>query len=95
MMYFQEPGVAESEFEKDVTRSLRSVYYSASGSLSDDKRWHPFVPPGQGLLDTTFDTTMPLPWLSDAELAEYVKDFTASGFRGGFNWYATSIAVGS
>jgi pimeloyl-ACP methyl ester carboxylesterase len=87
MMYFQEPGVAEREFEKDVATSLRRVLYSASGSVPQDTFWRPFVPPGGGLLDTTFDTKMPLPWLSEADLAEYVKDFKESGFRGGFNWY--------
>jgi pimeloyl-ACP methyl ester carboxylesterase len=87
MMYFQAPGVAEAEFERDVERALRSVYYSASGSLPPGKAWRAFVPPGKGLLDTTFDTAMPLPWLGTEDLAEYVKDFTASGFRGGFNWY--------
>ena len=87
MMYFQEPGVAEREFERDVARTLSSVYYSASGSLPADKHWRPFVPQGKGLLDTGFDAPMPLPWLSEADLAEYVRDFTASGFRGGLNWY--------
>jgi pimeloyl-ACP methyl ester carboxylesterase len=87
MMYFQQPGVAEAEFERDVTRALRRVYYSGSGSLPPDKAWHAFVTPGKGLLDTTFDTEMPLPWLSTADLAEYARDFSASGFRGGFNWY--------
>jgi len=42
---------------------------------------------GGGLLDTTLDTVMPLPWLSQADLDEYVAAFRASGFRGGFNWY--------
>jgi pimeloyl-ACP methyl ester carboxylesterase len=87
MMYFQTPGIAEREFEKDVTASLRRVLYSASGSLPADQSWIAMVPPGKGLLDTTYDTTLPLPWLSAADLADYVKDFTASGFRGGFNWY--------
>lgn len=87
MMYFQQPGIAEAEFERDVARALRSVYYSASGSLPPGKKWNAFVPAGKGLLDTTFDTEMPLPWLGAEDLAEYVKDFTASGFRGGFNWY--------
>ena len=87
MMYFQQPGIAEAEFERDVTRSLRQVYYSASGSLPPGKAWHAFVPPGKGLLDTAFDTEMPLPWLSAEDLAEYVAAFSASGFRGGFNWY--------
>ncbi len=85
MMYFQQPGVAEREFEADVTKSLRRVYYSGSGSLPEGKRWLAFVPPGKGLLDSTFDTEMPLSWLSVEDLAEYVKDFTGSGFRGGFN----------
>src|SRR6185437_13214732 len=87
MMYFQEPGVAEREFERDVERTLASVYYSASGSLPPDQRWRAFVPPGKGLLDTVFAPTLPLPWLSEADLAEYVRDFSASGFRGGLNWY--------
>jgi pimeloyl-ACP methyl ester carboxylesterase len=87
MMYFQEPGVAEREFERDVARALACVYYSASGSLPADKRWRPFVAKGKGLLDTGFEPELPLPWLSRADLAEYVKDFSASGFRGGFNWY--------
>jgi len=87
MMYFQEPGVAEREFERDVARALACVYYSASGSLPEGKRWHPFVPKGKGLLDTGFDPALPLPWLSQADLAAYVADFAASGFRGGLNWY--------
>src|SRR6185312_8080560 len=66
MMYFQEPGVAEREFERDVKRTLASVYYSASGSLPPDQRWRPFVPPGKGLLDTGFEPSLPLPWLSEA-----------------------------
>jgi pimeloyl-ACP methyl ester carboxylesterase len=87
MMYFQTPGVAEAEFERDVEGALRRVYYSASGSLPPGQQWKAFVPPGKGLLDTTFDTAMPLAWLSREDLAAYAKDFTASGFRGGFNWY--------
>jgi pimeloyl-ACP methyl ester carboxylesterase len=87
MMYFQEPGVAEREFERDVRRTLSAVYYSASGSLPPGRQWHAFVPPGKGLLDTGFDAPMPLPWLGEADLTEYVGDFTRSGFRGGLNWY--------
>jgi pimeloyl-ACP methyl ester carboxylesterase len=30
-LYFQQPGVAEAEFETDVRASLRKIYYSASG----------------------------------------------------------------
>ena len=64
MMYFQEPGVAEREFERDVKRTLAAVYYSGSGSLPADKRWRPFVPPGKGLLDTGFENVRDLPQAS-------------------------------
>lgn len=87
MMYFQKPGVAERELEADVTKSLRRIYYSGSGSLPPGQAWRAFVPPGKGLLDSTFDTEMPLAWLAEPDLAEYAKDFSASGFRGGLNWY--------
>jgi len=86
MMYFQEPGVAEGELEVDIARLLRSAYYSWSGSRPEGKNWNPVVPPGNRLLDTTFDAPMPLTWLSVAHLGEYIRDFTTSGFRGGLNW---------
>jgi pimeloyl-ACP methyl ester carboxylesterase len=87
MMYFQEPGVAEREFERDVGRSLSRIYYGASGSLPEGQDASPFVMPGKGLLDSRPDAPMPLPWLSALDLDNYVQDFRASGFRGGLNWY--------
>jgi pimeloyl-ACP methyl ester carboxylesterase len=87
MMYFQEPGVAEGEFERDVVTSLRRVLYSASGSRPEGTNWKAFAAPGGGLLDNALDAKMPFAWLSEQDLAEYVADFRRSGFRGGFNWY--------
>lgn len=87
MMYFQEPGVAEREFEADVAKALRRVLYSASGSRPEGTFWRTLVPPGGGLLDTAEEPAMPLPWLSEADLQAYVEDFQRSGFRGGLNWY--------
>jgi hypothetical protein len=31
MVYFQNPGVAEAELENDIRRSLRMIYFAASG----------------------------------------------------------------
>jgi len=87
MMYFQEPGVAEREFEKDVATSLRRILYSGSGSRPEGTDWVAFATPGGGLLENALDTAMPLSWLSNEDLAAYVEDFQRSGFRGGFNWY--------
>jgi len=86
MMYFQEPGVAEREFERDVASALRRIYFFASGGAPGGGGFG-MVQPGGGMLDGAFEPTMPLPWLSEADLAEYVGAFKESGFRGGLNWY--------
>jgi pimeloyl-ACP methyl ester carboxylesterase len=90
-LYFQMPGVAEAEFERDVRTTLAKILYGASG---DAPR-----PPGAGggevamvVRDSGFLTRMPVPdirptWLSEADLDFYVGEFTRTGFRGGLNWY--------
>jgi pimeloyl-ACP methyl ester carboxylesterase len=86
MMYFQEPGVAEREFERDVESALRRIYFFASGNAPGGGVFG-MVRPGGGMLDGAAEPAMPLPWLSEADLAEYAGAFRESGFRGGLNWY--------
>lgn len=85
--YFQPPGAAESELERDVARTLRCVYHAASGDVPADWHWRAVVPEGGGLLDTTLEPPSPPAWLSPADFARYVAAFEKSGFRGGLNWY--------
>lgn len=86
MVYFQEPGVAEAELEADVRRSLRLIFYAASGE----------APPAPGfagksagakLLDGMTDPPTLPSWLSEAELDAYAADFARTGFRGPLNRY--------
>ena len=86
-LYFQTPGVAEAELERDVARSLRCVYHSASGDVPADWHWRAVVPEGGGLLDTTLEPAAAPSWLAPADFARYVAAFRKSGFRGGLNWY--------
>jgi len=92
-LYFQQPGVAEAEFERDIGLTLRKILYAASGDagprLEGDGTPNPFamVSREQGLL-APLPTPDALPsWLSAADLDAYVGDFQASGFRGGLNLY--------
>ena len=90
-LYFQMPGVAEAEFERDARTTLAKILYAASG---DAPR-----PPGAGggevamvPRDSGFLTRMPVPdilpaWLSEADLEFYAAEFARTGFRGGLNWY--------
>lgn len=91
-LYFQTPGVAEADLERDVRRTIRSMLYSASGDGPAGKR-STFSPsesvgmvPRQGGLRIIDPDTLP-PWLSAADIDFYTGEFTRTGFRGGLNWY--------
>jgi len=92
-LYFQTPGVAEAELERDVRRSLRRMLYSGSGDVPRREGTTPnpagvgMVPRTGGFLDRMLDPSPLPPWLSEADVEFYVKEFARTGFRGGLNWY--------
>jgi pimeloyl-ACP methyl ester carboxylesterase len=92
-LYFQEPGVAEAEFERDVRRTLRRLLYSGSGDVPRDARTISsrdavgMVPRGGGFLDRTVEPSTLPSWLTEADLDFYAGEFARTGFRGGLNWY--------
>jgi pimeloyl-ACP methyl ester carboxylesterase len=84
--HFQEPGVAEAEFERDPRSALRRVLYSISGDAPPEtKRLD--LQPGKGWLANTLDPAHLPAWLTDADLDHMAAEFSRSGFRGGLNWY--------
>jgi len=88
-LYFQEPGVAETELETDVPTSLRKIYYWSSGEAQKAKA-RIENPTGSGLLDRLVDPH-PFPaWLTEADLDYFVSQFRNSGFRGPLNRYRNS-----
>ena len=81
--YFQTPGVAEAEFERDVALSMRTLL----GRGFSDPSASLFVEDGKGFLGNP-RADLPLPdWLSEADLAHFSEAYRQSGFRGGLNWY--------
>jgi pimeloyl-ACP methyl ester carboxylesterase len=92
-LYFQAPGVAETELERDVRASIRRLLYSASGDaphgaqVIGDPATVGMVPRRGGFLDRTVEPATLPPWLSEADLDFYAQEFTRTGFRGGLNWY--------
>lgn len=85
-LYFQTPGVAEAEFERDVRNSLRRILYTLSGDPPPADRWRPVGPDGTFLDGTVNPDRLPA-WLTEADLDVYVDQFNRAGFRGGLNWY--------
>ncbi len=90
-LYFQPQGLAEAELEADVRRTLRRLLYSASGDVprrdGQVSENAGMVPRHGGFLTRMVDpSTLPL-WLTEEDLEFYAAEFSASGFRGGLNWY--------
>ncbi|MGY3527464.1 pimeloyl-ACP methyl ester carboxylesterase [Bradyrhizobium embrapense] len=80
--YFQPPGVAEAEFERDIAQTMRLVL---GRGVSDPSSM--FVDEAKGFLGK-LPAGMPLPaWLTEADIAEFAEGYRESGFRGGLNWY--------
>ena len=82
--YFQEPGIAEAEAEKDPRNFVQQMMFAISGD----------APPGNHFdkpLGATFLDGLPDPvavaWLTEDDLDFYEAEFRASGFRGPLNRY--------
>ena len=81
--YFQQPGTAEAEFERDVGLTMRTLL----GRGFSDPAASLFVEEGEGFLGEP-RADRPLPdWLGETDLSYFVEAYQKSGFRGGFNWY--------
>jgi pimeloyl-ACP methyl ester carboxylesterase len=81
--YFQKPGVAEAEFERDIDLTMRALlgrgFSEPAASL--------FVQESKGFLGDA-RTDQPLPdWLSESDFVYFAEAYKKSGFRGGLNWY--------
>jgi pimeloyl-ACP methyl ester carboxylesterase len=90
ILYFQEPGVAEAEFESDVRRSMRLFTWGASGearSMSGFATAMAGKPKDAKLFDGVPDVEGVPPWMTEEELDYYVEKFTNGGFRGPINRY--------
>ncbi|NQY56193.1 MAG: alpha/beta hydrolase [Ilumatobacteraceae bacterium] len=87
MLYFQEPGVVEAAFDRDLRDALKRVYFALCGDgpespLSSD------VGRDVGLLDLLPPAPDgPLPFMSDDDLDRYVEAFARVGMVGAFNRY--------
>lgn len=86
ILYFQEPGVAEAEFEADIPRTVRILLAGVPGFDPKDRTVHA-KKQGDGFL-TGLEAPDTLPsWLTEADVAYFAKELAGSGFRGGLNRY--------
>jgi pimeloyl-ACP methyl ester carboxylesterase len=82
-IYFQAPGVAEAELERDV----RQTFLKLLANPPSERPAIPWVPREGGWITRT-PTAAGLPvWLTEGDIDFYAGEFKRTGFRGGLNWY--------
>ncbi|XP_028255549.1 bifunctional epoxide hydrolase 2 [Parambassis ranga] len=91
-LYFQKPGAAEAELEKDLERTFKIFFYSSS----DEAERPPISTAGVcargGLLVGLPDQIPRSSMLSEADLQYYVSQYKDRGFRRPLNWYRNGDA---
>ncbi|XP_061425185.1 bifunctional epoxide hydrolase 2 [Lethenteron reissneri] len=89
MLYFQKPGVAEAEFEKNLERTFKLFFRYPEDR--DPKINTSNVRERGGFLVGLPEDPAMSSLLSDKSLQVYVQQFTKSGFRGPLNWYRNML----
>ncbi|XP_031217386.1 bifunctional epoxide hydrolase 2 isoform X2 [Mastomys coucha] len=100
-LYFQEPGVAEAELEKNMSRTFKSFFRANDEMLflanhdpitSKSKFYKGFLTVHKatemgGILVNTPEEPTISKITTEEEIEFYVQQFKKSGFRGPLNWY--------
>jgi pimeloyl-ACP methyl ester carboxylesterase len=94
VLYFQSPGVAEEELERDISFSLRKIFFALSGDGAPHendgvtpKHLSMMASRTEGFLAMLPDPKFLPSWLTDADLQIYAEAFAKGGFRGPLNYY--------
>jgi pimeloyl-ACP methyl ester carboxylesterase len=85
ILYFQQPGPADAELNRDPATTMRKMLAAASGGSLTDARMTAGGP--QGFLDRIPEPAGLPGWLRPDEFDVYVAEFTRTGFTPALNWY--------
>jgi pimeloyl-ACP methyl ester carboxylesterase len=89
ILYFQEPGVADAELNRDVRRTLRGFYQDMTAEMLMAAQSMPAGvagPQAGGLLDRLPDAPR-AKFLTAEDFEVFAQAFEKTGFTGGINWY--------
>ncbi|XP_008589597.1 PREDICTED: bifunctional epoxide hydrolase 2 [Galeopterus variegatus] len=82
-LYFQEPGVAEAELERNPSRTFKIVFRASDETLLSTRS----VRERGGFLVNMPEEPSLSKMVTEEEIQFYVQQFKKSGFRGPLNWY--------
>lgn len=87
ILYFQQPGTAEDEFDTDPRRLLRRLYQSPGSPIAAPPEISDPLMSAGGWMGRLAEPGALPDWLTAADLDCYVEQFERSGFRGPVNYY--------
>ncbi|XP_034533722.1 bifunctional epoxide hydrolase 2 [Notolabrus celidotus] len=91
-IYFQKPGVAEAELEKDLARSFKILFSSSAEAAQRPALSSEGVCARGGLFVGLPEQIPRSSMLTEADLQYYVSQFKERGFRRPLNWYRNNEA---
>jgi len=86
-LYYQDPGVADAEYDRDPKTTLRKTFYTLSGDAPHSDVNPRILQAGKGALDSLLDPPHSLSWLTEADLDYMASVLTRGGFRNPLNYY--------
>ena len=87
MLYFQQPGPADTELDADPGRSLRRMLGGMRAPKDEASALRMLAAGPEGFIDRLPEPDRLPDWLTAAELDHYVTEFSRTGFTGALNWY--------
>ena len=86
ILYFQEPGPADAELNRDPATTMRRLMGSLT--TTDEAAAMRMLQPGpEGFIDRIPEPGRLPDWISQDEFDHYVTEFTRTGFTAPLNWY--------
>jgi pimeloyl-ACP methyl ester carboxylesterase len=86
ILYFQEPGPADAELNRDPATTMRRLMGSLT--TTDESAARRMLQPGpDGFIDRIPEPGGLPDWISQEEFDRYVDEFTRNGFTAPLNWY--------
>ena len=86
ILYFQEPGLADAELNRDPATTLRRLISSLT-TIDEAAARRMLAPGPEGLLARIPEPPGLPDWITSEDFDHYVAEFAANGFTAPLNWY--------
>ncbi|TPG31278.1 alpha/beta hydrolase [Mycobacterium hodleri] len=87
ILYFQEPGPADTELGSDPARTMRRMMGGIKSTDGTNVFLQMATPGPEGFIERLPEPDDTPEWITQDEVDHYVAEFTRGGFSGPLNWY--------